>query len=346
MKGLSGAATPCAMSLHTESDMAITDSASWLPPSSYSRVAVTCSARHHGGAPRRLPDRQDSHGSIAAVLVDNPDYVEDVFRRLDQPGRIIYVDVERKQSVDLFAIASRVVRVAQLAHIKPNDVTIRSLDVFLTHVLGSDLRDVVCGVYGTGNLGFKSALLLAERNAVVHVGGRSDAAIQRTVLTINAILPQHHEHPVRPWTPTDRVNLMVSAVTARGVLGHEWLGRLEPGSLIVDIGIDNFDEAFVSGALSAGMTVSRLDTRAAESQVLVPSPGFVDEIYGRAQVAGVAVVSGGVVGERGVVVVDNLINPTMVVGVANGMGGLVSEGLLTGAERGRVADVQRSLRRE
>jgi hypothetical protein len=326
--------------------MAGTEPLSWLPPASYGRVVVTCSARHHGGTPRRLPDRHDFQGLIAAVLVDDPDYVEEVFQRLDQPGRTIYVDVERKQAVDLFAVASEVVRDATLAHTKPNDVTVRSLDVFLTHILGPDLRAVVCGVYGTGNLGFKSALLLAERNAVVYVGGRSGTAVARTVLAINAILPHHHEHPVRPWGPTDRVNLMVSAVTARRVLGQVWLGQLEPRAHVVDMGIDNFDEEFISGALSVGVTVNRLDTRAAESQVLVPAPGFVDEVYGRARVADVAVVSGGVVGERGVVVVDNLVNPTMVVGVANGMGGLVSENLLTKAERGRITDVQRSLLRE
>lgn len=226
---------------------------------------MTCSARHHGGTPRRLPDRHYFHGAIAAVLVDDPDYVKEVFQRLDQPGRTIYVDVERKQAVDLFGAATETVREATLAQIKPNDVTVYSLDVFLTRTLGPDLRAVRCGIYGTGNLGFKTALLLSERNAEVFVGGRLGAAVARTVLAINAILPRHHEHPVRPWTPADGVNLMVSAVTARGVLGESWLDRLEERAHVVDMGIDNLDSEFVSRALGAGVTVNRLDTRAAES---------------------------------------------------------------------------------
>lgn len=329
----------------TELRMSEIEDPHWLPSAAYDRVAVTCTARHHGGEPRRLPDRNDVHGVIAAILVDEPGYVEEVFRRLDRPGRTIYVDVERKQMVDLFAVAMEVVAEATLAHIKPNDVTIRSLDVFVSRALGPDLRAARCGVYGTGNLGFKSALLLAERNAHVFVAGRSDEAVRRTVTAINAILPHHHEWPVGPWTPSDRVHLMVTAVTARGVVGRTWCDRLERGAQVVDVGIDNLHGEFIAEALAAGATVTRLDTRAAESQVLVPAPGFFDEVYGSARVGDVPIVSGGVIGERGVVVVDNLVRPTMVVGVANGMGGLVPPAELTTAERERMANVQGSIPR-
>lgn len=315
----------------------------WLPSVSYDRVVVSCTARRHGGEPRRLPDRRDAHGLIAAILVDEPGYVEGVFRLLDRPGRTIYVDVERKQTVDLYAVAMEVVSDATLAHTKPNDVTIRSLDVLVSRMLGHDLRSARCGVYGTGNLGFKSALLLAERNAQVFVAGRSDQAVRRTVNAINAILPRHHESPVGPWTASDKVDLMVTAVTARGVVGPMWCDRLERGARVVDVGIDNLDEEFIAEALAAGAAVTRLDTRAAASQVLLPAPGFFDEVHGTAMVGDVPVVAGGVLGPRGVVVVDNLVRPTMVVGVANGRGGLISDAQLEPSERERMRNVQRSI---
>lgn len=318
----------------------------WLPSATYDRVAVTCSARRHGGEPRRLPDRRDSHGAIAAVLVDHPAHAEDVFRCLDRAGRTIYVDVERKQEVDLYGVALRILTKATLAHIKPNDVTVHSLDVFLTHLWGSDLRELRCGIYGTGNLAFKIALQLAERNASVFVAGRSDSAVTRTVTAINAILPRYQDRPVQPWSPEERVNCLVSAVTARGVVGREWLSRLADGAHVLDLGIDNLDGGFISEALSTGVTVTRVDTRAAESQTVQPAPGFFEDIYGRAKVAGIDVVSGGFVGARGVVVVDNLSEPTMVVGVANGTGGLVPDLELSSAELERVAGVQRSISRD
>ena len=321
------------------------DEQGWLPPASCDRVVVSCSARPHGGAPRRLPDRRDSRGSIAAVLVDRADHLKVVFERLDKLGRTIYVDVERKQEANLFAIASGIVRNATLVHVKPNDVTIRSLDVLVTHVFGADLSSVVCGVYGTGNLGFKSALLLAERNAEVLVAGRSAAAVARNVEAINAILPRFHEVPVREWKRDARVACMVTAVTARRVVGQDWLERLAPEAHVIDTGVDNLDETFIAGALARGGTVLRLDTRATESQLVDPAPGFFEDAFGSSEFVGVPVVSGGAVGARGAVIVDNLKRPSMAVGVANGLGGIVPEAELTTAERERLADVRRSLPR-
>jgi hypothetical protein len=317
----------------------------WLPSTAYDRVAVLNTARHHGGEPRRLPDRIDFRGSMAAILVDEPRFVEDVFRLLDQQGRTIYIDVERKQAVDLFAVAARVVSKATLAHIKPNDVTVRSLDVFVKHALGPDLRAVRCGIYGTGNLGFKIALLLAECNAKVLIAGRSESSVGRTVTAINAILPRHHQQPVESWAGGSTVHLFITAVTARGAVDAKWLDRLEPGAAVIDVGIDNLDGEFIEKALAAGATVNRLDTRAAESQVVEPAPGFFEEVCGSAMVGNIPVVSGGVVRERGVVVVDNLAQPTMVLGVANGLGGLVHRDTWTPDERERVAVVKASIPR-
>ncbi len=300
------------------------DSPEWLPPAAYDRVVVSCTARYHGSRPSRLPDRRDFRGDIAAILVDEPDHAAEVFRLLDRPGRVIYVDVERKQALDLLAIAKAVISRSTLAHAKPNDATIRSLDVFVSHLVGADLTSMRCGVYGTGNLAFKCALLLAERNAEVHVAGRSDAAVERTVDAINAILPRHQHHPVRLWGSSSRVRLMVTAVTAQGVIGPGWLARLEQGAHVIDVGIDNLDRDFISSGLAKGLTIDRLDTRAAEGQLPVAAPGFFEEVYGRADIGGVAVVSGGIVASRGTVVVDNLRHPTRIVGIANGSGGLLS----------------------
>ncbi len=329
----------------TEAGMRPLGEPRWLPSAAYRRVAVSCTARHHGGEPRRLPDRQDSRGAIAAILVDEARQAAEVFRLLDRSDRVIYVDVERKQEVDLFAVAQRVVARATLAHAKPNDVTIRSLDVLVSRELGPDLRAVRCGVYGTGNIGFKTALLLAERNAQVRVAGRSAAAVARTVNAINAILPRYQERPVDSWKPAESVGLMVTAVTAEGVVDAGWLRRLEPGAWVVDVGIDNLDEGFIAGALADGARVTRLDTRAADGQLPIAAPGFFDDAYGMALVGAVPVVSGGVIADRGVVVVDNLKRPTMVVGIANGLGGLVPWAEVRSEERERLADVERHLSR-
>ena len=114
--------------------------------------------------------------------------------------------------------------------------------------------------------------------------------------------------------------------------------------MVVDVGIGNLSAGFVAGAVAAGVTVLRLDTRACEAQVLWPAPGFgPGEGPTRALVAGVDVASGGLVAERGVVVVDDARSPAQLVGVADGRGGLVPPGALEPADQERVGRVLREL---
>jgi hypothetical protein len=316
---------------------------SWHVPDDVPRVVVSSTARRHGGGPRRLPDRTDAHGVLAAVLVEDAEDAARVLRALDRPGRTLFVDVERKQAADLMALARDVVRHAAIHPAKPNDATIRSLDVVLTHVLGPDLAVTTAGVVGTGNLGLKSALLLGERGADVLVAGRSDATVARTAAAVDAVLPRYGTARVRAWGE-ERVDLLVAAVAAHGVVDSPWLRRLAPGAVVVDVGIDNLAGEFVEAALAAGHRLLRLDARAAESQVVLPAPGFLEGVLGEGEVAGVPVVSGGVLPARGTVIVDNVGEPGRALGVASGTGGLLGADELTAEDEERMERVALELR--
>jgi hypothetical protein len=316
----------------------------WLPRIAHDRVVVSCTARARGEHVVRLPDREDAHGPLAAVMVETEAAARQVFGALDRPGRVLAVDVERKQDVDLMAVARETVRSATLVPTKPNDATVRSLDVLLTHVLGPDLSGIPAGVYGTGNLALKSSLLLAERGAALRVAGRDRSAVLRTVDAVAAVLPAFTTQHPAPLADDDRLALLVTAVSASNVVGPDWADRLAPGAVVVDAGIDNVSPAFCEAAHALGARVLRLDTRAAEAQVLWPAPGFFDGTFGDGTVDGVRVVAGGVVGRRGDVVVDDRSRPSRVIGVASGSGGLVPHPDLTDEEREGVERVRAGLR--
>lgn len=298
------------------------------------RVVVGCTATLHGKGAVRLPDRLDHEGPIAAFLVETAEDARWLLRELDEPGRTLFVDVERKQEADLPALALECVQHAELRPHKPNDATIRSLDVLVTHLIGFDLRSVSVGVVGTGNLGFKAALLLAERGADVVVHGRNPVAAQRTVTAVSAVLPRHSTCDVAVWQD-QQADLLVTALSARSVVDAEWVERIRPGATVIDVGIGNLTTDFVRRALADGLALVRLDTRATGSQLVAPAPDFFDKYFGEAELAGVSVVSGGVVGPRGAVVVDSYARPTQVFGLADGLGGLLSPDAATPREQGR-----------
>ncbi|MDU0314727.1 hypothetical protein RKE38_13595 [Phycicoccus sp. M110.8] len=306
------------------------------------RVVVCCTATLHGHGTVRLPDRLDAEGVIAAFSVETPIGAEQILRELDEPGRELFIDVERKQGVDILGIATQCIQHSTLHPHKPNDATVRSLDVLVTHLMGADLGALKVGVVGSGNIGFKAGLLLVERGARVFLYARRADAAQLAVDAINAILPRHSSTQIEVWTD-QKVDLMITAISARGAIGTEWLDRLSDKAIVVDVGIGNLSTEFLAAIVERSAHVVRLDTSATGSQLNTGSPDFFEQRFGRALLAGVPVVSGGIIGSRGMVVVDSFARPTRVLGLADGVGGLVPLAQLTDEEKESVGVVQAHL---
>jgi hypothetical protein len=290
--------------------------------SEFDVVMLLSTARRRAQGVTRLPDRIDRGRRIAALQVETDDQARDVLRRLDRPGLLFVVDVERKQEVDLLRVARAEVVRGRYTTVKANDVTVDALDAVISHHLGTDLVDVVVALVGTGNLGFKSALRLAERGAQVSLVGRDAAKAELLCRALNAILPRFNHHFVEPGVP-DVVRVLIVAATARHVVDEGWLDRLADRALCIDVGIDNFAPGFVASANERGHTCLRLDVRAAGSALHIdPNPFFTD-VAGRSVIAGHDVVAGGYLGRRGEIVLDQIKEPRQVVGLANGTGGLL-----------------------
>lgn len=285
-------------------------------------VMILSTARRHARGVQRLPDRFDRGRRVAAVQVETDEQAREVLRVLDRPGRVLHLDVERKQDLHLMAVSHEVVRSAEVRQIKPNDLTVEALQALLVDRVGPDLSDVVVTVLGTGNLAFKFALRLAESGARVGMIGRNPDKVALLVEAINAVLPEHTPHQVvgRRLTGTQ---VLVSAVTAEAVVDASWVSSLSVSALCVDVGIGNMSAAFIEEAIRAGHECVRLDVRSAGDPLPVHPNPFFAEVAGRRNIDGATIVAGGLMGREGEIVVDAVLRPTTVIGVANGNGGLL-----------------------
>lgn len=92
---------------------------------------------------------------------------------------------------------------------------------------------------------------------------------------------------------------------------------------IYDVGIGNFSESFIVLQRQKGADVLRSDDRAGISSIAInmrETRELVSHYLGRAEIGGIHVVSGGFVGSKGDIVVDNYNDPQKVLGVAKGDG--------------------------
>ena len=312
-------------------------------PDDCHRVMIASTATAQGLGLRRLPDRTDHEGRLAAFQIETTADARLLLPLLDRPGRHLYLDVEAKQDLDLLGLAADLVHAAHVHAMKPNDATVDATDALVLHHHGPNLQGHSVAVYGTGNLGFKLALRLAERRAAVQLFGRSQGRVRQASAAINAILPRHSERLLGPGG-VRTFGTLVSAVARHGAVGTDWLERLEPSALVIDVGINNLTADFIRNAHDRGHTCLRLDVRAAPHPVPPITNPFFASVVGRTHIDGVPVVAGGLIGRPGEVVVDRVVHPELVIGVADGTGGLLPYWLWSAEQREEVALVEERLR--
>lgn len=88
---------------------------------------------------------------------------------------------------------------------------------------------------------------------------------------------------------------------------------------------DSFSSSFWEAVLAEGLYVCRVDSRtgfSAEISLVIETKKMVS-VMGSAMLSGVHVVAGGLIGRLGSVVVDSIKNPTRVIGIADGLGGIL-----------------------
>jgi hypothetical protein len=269
---------------------------------------------------------------------------------LDGKVSSILVDVESKKPISLMSLAKELAPGTHLIPCKPNDATLESLDLLIQDRIGFDLSGKRVMVYAIGNLGAKIALRMAERGAEVFATSRNAAKCNKICEALNLFLPKYSPHRIRPLKNMEDVgpaslDALISCTSSNGTLGREAAPLLKEHALVVDVGIDNFKPEFYTAAKLHNLQCFRLDIRIGLLYLLMPLYDNVHDFFehacGSVVLDGnVRIVSGGFVGEKGSVIVDNIHAPTQIIGVANGIGGIIPEAELDPMQKELITTVR------
>lgn len=115
-------------------------------------------------------------------------------------------------------------------------------------------------------------------------------------------------------------------------------------SYIYDVGINNFDDAFIETHRQKGSMALRSDDRAGMSSLAInirETRELVTNYMGEKTIGDIRIISGGIIGEEGVIVVDNYRSPQQILGVANGDGVFKSQ--LTEIDQQRIEKLKKIL---
>lgn len=307
----------------------------------YSYLSLSTTAKHKIPL-LRLPDREFSNGRSLNFLVTDRNAAIEVLRQVDGLIPSIIVDVERKQDIDLLSIAKQYISKSVVYGNKPNDFTMEAADILLQQHFDGEISGKKVLMIGTGNIAFKLALRLAERNVKVFIEGRNANKVLTAIDAINMILPKYSEFPVEQFNAENHegnFDALIPFISSEKVVDKSYINLLNKSSISIDGGIGNFTEGYIANALKKNSKVIRLDVRIslpfAEASLKTSSSSytFFEDICGSRTIDGVDTVAGGVIGRAGVVIVNQIKDPTQVIGIANGYGGVKSESTLSTEER-------------
>lgn len=242
-------------------------------------------------------------------------------------GIVDVVVIDAEPGDGLCARIGEVVRKSRLLTYRDSDALVQAADAVLAQLVPG-IGAIQVGICGASKIGWKLAIKLAQRGArVVLFDPR--ASMEDTATSLNTLLGSDAIIAAKDAEACARGSAVLVGTAVRApVIDAVMISALPDGGLVLDAGVGTiFPDAIECGA-QRGLRICRLDMRAgltAEIANILETAELITTAMGRAELAGVPVVAGGLIGQRGDVVVDTIVAPTRVIGVADGRGHLLRE---------------------
>lgn len=275
-----------------------------------------------------------------SVIVYADDHARWIAQQID--GRVDYllVDTEKKSSpIEGTSISNverevrEVVVKSRLLTYKGNDLTVDSIEQLIVQLVSVHPRGLGgkrAVIIGAGNVGSKLALKLVERGMEVTLTRRDDNKLRAIVAALNIIKPSETIAAVSGTTDNlyaaKGADLLIGLTHGVAAITPEMIDRVNHGAFLLDAGKGCFSSDAIYRARARGMAIYRADVRPGfegHSAMALITEDICRNGIGRRMIAGIPVVSGGLLGDENEIIVDKVSDPTTVFGVANGLGDFV-----------------------
>ena len=279
---------------------------------------------------------------IAGAVVYSEQQAIELASLVDRKLDYVIVDAEKKvmdsmsmsgEPANIERAVKETVSQTKFLSYKGNDLTVGAVDSFLAYLYKDDVQGVggkKVSIIGAGNFGAKLALKVVERGGSVVIARRDLAKLKIVTDALNVIKPDYTRAKVTYANSNEEAsvnaNILVGSSDGVAVITKEMVEQLASNAIIIDAGKGTVAADAIELAQSRNISVYRLDVGAAlvgmvEAQLEIEKI-FKNKI-GRAQFKGETIIAGGLMGSYGEIVVDSVVVPSVVYGMANGKGDFI-----------------------
>jgi len=250
------------------------------------------------------PVRESVSNIISFIELGDIEILNDVLKLADGKvdGIIMDADLKLPQSINLVKAASSLVKLSKIFFYSDTETWAEAAFHF---ILGRE-----------GTLVDKSIMLIGE--GLLHL------TIMRKLEILTSRISSQ---PIN-----DEYDLVIGASYKKQCQAENLEKTIKADARIYDVGIGNFAHDQLIRLRSKTRDIYRFDNRAGVSSMVLAkleTDHLLNRVMGKTTIKGVNVIAGGIMGEAGDIIVDDIKNPAYVVGVANGAGFLKTDNLST-----------------
>jgi hypothetical protein len=290
--------------------------------------------------PYLTPIRKNDVFVVCGCVIFEQSILDEIIDIIDGYVDYVLVDSEKKIPVrvhpelrvietgNLSKICFQKIQKSKILEYKPNDITVNSTWSFLSQRLNF-LSGKKISILGSGNIGSKLALKLVECGVSVSIFRRNSYKGYVISQGLNFIKPENtvsnitfHENILQTTFMSD---VVIGAANGVPIIDTDILESVKKNSIIVDLGKNSLTKDAVKFALKNNLEVYRADITAAFEGFIheaIKMDQILNDSYGKKDYGYCTIVGGGALGSSGDIVVDNISQPKIVIGIAAGDGTL------------------------
>ena len=266
--------------------------------------------------------------SIATFIFKSLELLPKIISTFDGKVDAFLIDVEVKNSVNnLEEKAKKLISKSAIIKIKPNDMTCLAFDSWINNVI-PDFSKINVLIVSLGNLGFKIALSLVERGASVKIFGRNKSKLSNLKTTIDFIKSGKGKVDVVDENyDIENIDLVVGASPGVPVISLRMIKKIKKSAIIVDLGNGTLFPESINYLNNLNLKIFCISSEpgiwgwyeAHKHSELIFSNQKKKELDN-----GLTLISPGILGSYGHIIVDNPNNWNRVIGVCDGKGDVLN----------------------
>lgn len=285
------------------------------------------------------PLREMNSMIISGVIVYSEKYAKIAAKYLDGKVDYVLVDAEKKISPKINGKPSNIERrvreilkKSKMWIYKGNDLTVDAIDIFLTNLLQKRIRGIggkKILIIGAGNIGFKIALQMNERGGKVFLCARNKKKLDLKVKALNLVKSIHTVEKVKAINIKNLIkvvkdlDIIIGATNGKQVVNKELIKQSKKDTVLIDLGKGTFYKEAIELANARNQKIYRVDISVAlEGHInkLLMLEKNKDNAFKSKKLHETNLLSTGLLGGYGDIIVDNIEKPKRIFGVCDGHG--------------------------